>query len=243
MKNFKKTEPLYQKITGFRWLALAGAIALVILYLAIIWWVQPLLSSLLPYWLTLLVYGVLGGATLWIALDWLVKKLAQKSKAEADLRQAHEQLAETHRQLLAVHDIGREIASASDMQQVLTLATRAPSHLIGAKGATLVSFDSQNNRLNLDMAWGLSDSYLSGLRQRMQTGLSLEKCQHCSPLTARVTDNCPLFEGMQNLAEREGIQSLVSTSPIPVRWCIRPASSWKAGLRSCWSIEAVRPNR
>ena len=71
MKNFKKTEPLYQKITGFRWLALAGAIVLVILYLAIIWWVQPLLFSLLPYWLTLLVYGVLGGATLWIALDWL----------------------------------------------------------------------------------------------------------------------------------------------------------------------------
>ena len=209
MKKFKKSEPLYQKIAGFRWLALAGAIVLVILYLAVIWWVQPLISSMLPYWLSLLIYGVLGGAVLWITLDWLFKKLVLKSQAEAELRQAHQQLAETHRQLLAVHDIGREIASASDMQQILTLATRAPSHLIGAKGATLVSFDSQNNRLNLDMAWGLSDTYLSGLRQRMQAGLSTEQCRHCNPLTARVVDNCPLFEGMESLAEREGIQSLV----------------------------------
>ena len=132
MNYSNKAEPLYQKITGFRWLALAGTIALVILYLVVIWWVQPFLSSLLPYWLTLLIYGVLGGAALWITLDWLFKKLAQKSETEAELRQAHQQLAETHRQLLAVHDIGREIASASDMEQVLTLAARAPGHLVGA---------------------------------------------------------------------------------------------------------------
>ena len=59
MKYSNKTEPLYQKITGFRWLALVGAITLVILYLAVIWWVQPLISSLLPYLFTAASYALI----------------------------------------------------------------------------------------------------------------------------------------------------------------------------------------
>ena len=124
MKISNKTEPLYQKITGFRWLALVGAITLVILYLAVIWWVQPFLSSLLPYWLTLLIYGVLGGAALWITLDWLFKKLAQKSETEAELtaRKIHSLLDATkdRASALAGFASGLEPADAASLAALLS---------------------------------------------------------------------------------------------------------------------------
>lgn len=128
---------------------------------------------------------------------------------EAELRASHARLAEAHRQLLAAHDIGAEIASAEDIQQVLELAARAPVRLAGALGSAFITFDEERDRLHLDMAWGLSGPYVDGLRRRVEQGIPAERCRQCQPLQARVSADCPLFDGLQPLAAAEGIQSLV----------------------------------
>lgn len=134
---------------------------------------------------------------------------AAMAAREAELRASHQRLAEAHRQLLAAHDIGAEIASAEDIQQVLELAARAPVRLAGALGSAFVTFDEEQDRLHLDMAWGLSGPYVEGLRRRVEHGIPAERCRQCQPLQARVSSDCPLFEGLQPLAQAEGIQSLV----------------------------------
>ncbi|RME78946.1 MAG: GAF domain-containing sensor histidine kinase [Chloroflexi bacterium] len=153
--------------------------------------------------------GLLVGLASWLVLDRLYRQVVQAQKAQADLQTAYQALQETHRRLLTVHEIGRKIADAADIQQVLELASRAPTHVADAKGAAVIMVDDQQGRLKLDMAWGLSDAYLARLRQRMEAGLEANRCLTCKPLTARLGGDCILFGGMDDLARQEGIQSLI----------------------------------
>ncbi len=209
MKNDQKLRPLHQRIINLRRVAPLVILALAGLHQLTLWTLQPWVSPVYRRWLAVALYGLSGSLAVWFVLDWLAKKIAQHEQTEADLRAAHENLAENHRQLLAVHDIGCEIASASEMQQVLDLAARAPSHLTEAVGSTIITFDDDRDRLKLDMAWGLSDAYLGGLRQRMEAGVSATRCQQCTSLKAHLSIDCPLFVGMEELARHEGVKSLV----------------------------------
>lgn len=209
MKSVPKLYSLHQQIIHVRRAVPIAVFVGIVLLQIIIWSVQPYVPPAYDTWLVVGLYGLVGSLIAWFVLGWLAKKIASHEQTQADLQAAHKNLAETHRQLLAVHDIGREIASAGDMQQVLELAARAPGHLTSAVGSTVMTFDSNCDRLNLDMAWGLSDTYLDGLRERMAVGIHSERCLQCNPLMARVSSDCPLFEGMEQLAQREGIQSLI----------------------------------
>ncbi len=201
-----------RQVWRLRWLAPVVPLAVA----ALLQWVLGRLHPSVPegtlFWIGVLLHGLLGTIIIWLALGWLARNAARQEQTEAELRAAYESLAETHRQLLAVHDIGREIASAEDIQHVLEVAARAPVQLTGAIGAAVVTFDETSDggeRLKLDMAWGLSDTYLAGLRRRMAEGISAGRCLRCEHLTAHVSSDCPLFIGMQELARKEGIQSLI----------------------------------
>ncbi len=209
MRDNNKYQPLHQQITRLRWVAPVGILALAALYQLLLGRLPGWLPPGYYDWLAIIIYGLSGGLAAWYALGWLERRIARQEETEAELRAAHESLAETHHQLLAVHDIGREIASATDLQKVLELAARAPTHLAGAKGSTVITVDQEQGRLKLDMAWGLSDEYLDMLRRRMAGGLPSARCLSCQPLAARVGGDCVLFGGMDELARREGIQSLL----------------------------------
>ena len=201
----------YRQVWRLRWLAPLLPLSLAALHQLILGRLLPPLPEATHFGVTVLLYGLSGTVVIWLALGWLARNADRQERIEAELRAAYDSLAETHRQLLAVHNIGREIASAQDIQHVLELAARAPVHLTQATGAAVVMFEESpgGERLNLEMAWGLSDQYLAGLRQRMAAGIPAGRCRHCSHLTARVTSDCPLFVGMQDLARQEGIRSLI----------------------------------
>ncbi len=209
MENAQKSRPLHQLITDLRLVTPLVILALAGLHQLGLYILRPWVPYAYHAWLAVALYGLSGSLVVWFVLGWLAKQIALHEQTESELRVAHKNLAENHRQLLAVHDLGCEIASASDMQQVLELAARAPGHLTEALGSTIITFDDERDHLNLDMAWGLSDTYLDGLRRQIETGIPAQRCQQCNPLMAHVSSDCPLFEGMQGLAEREGIQSLV----------------------------------
>lgn len=200
---------LYKQIIKLRWMMPLVILAMAALHQFVLH--QLLLVLPIEYHtLTgIMLYGITGSIVVWIALSWLAGNAARQEQTEVELLAAYESLSETHRRLLAVHDIGKEIASAAEMQQVLELAARAPSRLAGAKGSAVITFDKEGNKLNLDMAWGLSNDYLHGLRKRVEAGIPADRCEACSVLGAEVSGSCPLFQGMQDLAQQEGIQSLV----------------------------------
>jgi len=212
-QQVKETRSFQRRIADLRWIAPLVLFALAALHQLVLQWLTPWLPDTYHFWIAVALYGLSGSIVVWLALDWLAKNAAHQEQTKAELRAAYDSLTETHRQLLAVHDIGREIASAEDMQQVLELAARAPVQLAGATGSAVVTFgDGQSGsdgRLKLDMAWGLSDDYLGGLRQRIEDGIPAGRCRGCDHLTARVSGDCPLFAGMQGLAQEEGIGSLI----------------------------------
>ena len=100
-----------------------------------------------------------------------------------------------------MHDLGQRLSSADDEQAVLELAAQAPLQLTAARASTVVSFDNERDRLKLDMAWGLSETYLSALRSRMDEGIPAARCRTCVPLRTKATSDCPLFVGLQTVAQ------------------------------------------
>ena len=204
----QRIRPQLKRFSGLSWNAVLAIVSVVFVIqlglLALVLWL-PGRSNI---WVAVGLIGLAGTLAAWLALGWFAGQMTRQRRTADELRQAYAKLAETHRQLLAVHDIGKEIASAADIQQVLELAARAPTHLAGAQGSAVVMFDDKQERLRLDMAWGLSDAYVTGFRQRIELGVPADRCQQCSALNAQVSGDCPLFDGMQTLARAEGIRSL-----------------------------------
>ncbi|MBI5032871.1 MAG: GAF domain-containing protein [Chloroflexi bacterium] len=176
-----------------------------------------------PILIEMTVFGITGTIVAWIVLTWIGKAVERQEKTEADLRgayieleksetnlrRAYTELEKTHRDLLSVHDIGKQIASAADIQEILELAAQAPVKLTNAVGSSYISFDHARNRLKLDMTWGLSETYVKALQDQVEIGIEGARCHGCAPLQAKVKSDCPLFHGLQAVAEREGIGSLV----------------------------------
>lgn len=202
------TRPSLKRLKNLSWNAVLAVVSVAFVVqlglLALAIW-RPGRSNA---WVAVALIGLAGTLAAWLVLGWFAGQMTQQRRTAAELRDAYAKLAETHRQLLAVHDIGKEIASAADIQQVLELAARAPSHLAGAQGSAVIVFDEKQEHLRLEMAWGLSNAYVTGFRQRIELGIPAERCQKCSTLHAQVSGDCPLFNGMQSLAASEGIRSL-----------------------------------
>ncbi len=200
--------PLLRALAVVRWLVPVLIFMASSLHEMILAWLLPRTDPRFHAWMPVIVYGVTGSVAVWWGVGVLIRTMEERERAVEELRSAYENLAETHRRLLAVYDIGREIASAADMGRVLEIAARAPVSLLNARGAGVFTFDEDRNRLHLEMVWGLSDEYVRQMRERVDLGLVADRCRSCEVLRANVSGDCPLFEGMKEIARREGIHSL-----------------------------------
>ncbi len=200
--------PLHFKLRRLRWIILPAIFLLAILYQLTLGALISPLPTHLHWWAELLVSSVLGSLLAWLGISWIAAAAGRQAEAEAQLRAAYQELEASHQKLLALQELGQRVANARDRQAVLELAARAPLQLAGANASTVVSFDEQNNRLTLDMAWGLSDAYLRALRARIEAGIAAERCRSCATLKTGLSGDCPLFDGLQSVARAEGIGSL-----------------------------------
>jgi len=176
--------------------------------LVVNWLVAPQMRIGLN-WTELLAYAITGSVVAWLGLGWIADGAARRAEAETQLRDAYAELDANHSKLQALHDLGQWLAAADDEQTVLELAAQAPIRLTAAQASTVVSFDNDHDRLKLDMAWGLSEDYLSALRVRLDSGVSAARCRTCVTLKTKATSDCPLFMGLQTVARAEGIESLI----------------------------------
>lgn len=188
-----ETTSLQRHLTRLRW-------ALPLIVLALAAFHQSLLYALWeqvpPAWYgptQLAVYGVTGILVAWIGLTWIIRAVAAREKSETDLRQAYADLERTNSQLQTIHEIGRRVTDAADIQELLDLAARTPVELLNALGSTVITFEQNSGRVNLEMTWGLGEPAVTALRRRLEAGLPAEICAHCRPLTAKVTEDCPLL--------------------------------------------------
>ncbi len=203
-----RSAPLHFQLRRVRWIVPVLVLIMAAAHQII---VRNLIALFFPLWAEaeLLLYSLTGSIVAWLGLSWLATAVSRQYEAESQLRTAYDELDANHQKLLALHDLGQNVSAASDRQAVFEMAARAPLELTGAQASTVASFDNGNNRLKLDMAWGLSESYLRSLRQRIDAGVMSERCRTCTKLYAHSSSDCPLFEGIQAEAMAEGIGSLV----------------------------------
>jgi nitrate/nitrite-specific signal transduction histidine kinase len=206
-----RSAPLHFQLRRIRWLAPVIVLLLAALHQLLL---QNLIVLAFPGWAEaarLLVYTFTGSIVAWIGISWLATAVTRRAEAEMELRDAYHELETNHQKLLALHDLGQSVAAASDKQAIFELTARAPLHLTEANSSTIVTFDGENgdSRLKLDMAWGLSESYLKALRSQIEKGVLADRCRTCTVLHAHADGDCPLFAGLQEQARQEGIRSLV----------------------------------
>ncbi len=199
---------LHIKLRRIRWMAFPGVFLLATLHRLFVRYVAHPLPGIWQPLAEILIYSITGSLVAWFGLSWIANAANRRAETEHQLQAAFEKLELRHQQLLRLNSIGEQIAAADTQHTILELATRAPLQLTKALASTVVSFD-QSKRLNLDMAWGLSDQYLGALRQRIDGGIDTERCRTCSALHAHADGDCPLFDGLQTFARDDGITSLV----------------------------------
>ena len=201
--------PLHTQLRRLRWLVPLGVFAVAALErIFVVAWLGPSAFS----WsdtLDILILGVVGSVAAWIGLSLLANAIERHVQAERHLQAAYAELEANHGRLLALNRIGEQIAAADSEETVLELAAQAPIELIGARASSIVTFDDAANRVQLDVAWGLSEPYVRALRAHIDAGIDATRCRECASLRARTRDGCPLFAGLETLAEAEGIASAV----------------------------------
>ncbi len=207
--NQVRNAPLHIQLRRLRWNVPLIVVALAALHQFVWHTVASSFSDNLQWWVELLGYSLTGSLVAWLGISWIAAAVTRRAEAETKFLEAYEELEANHKKLLALHDLGQHVANADDEQSILELAAQAPLHLVGAQGSTVVTLGSKHERLKLDMAWGLSENYVRALRNQLDTGVPAERCRTCTILQAKSSSDCPLFEGLQPVATREGIGSLV----------------------------------
>ncbi len=202
-------QPLHQQLRLLRWNAPMIVLVLAALHQLFVQTVIRPLNSPLGWWLEVLVYTVTGSIVAWWGLTYIARNAAKQSKTEQELRRAFAELEDSHRKLLALDRMGQYIASAPNEDEVYKVAVQAPTELVGAKAATLVIFDEDQQTLNLAMSWGLSEDYARAFHDYLGQGVAAERCRTCSTLHAHVDGDCPLFVGVADAAREDGVQSLM----------------------------------
>ncbi len=201
--------PLHQRVSYLRWLAPVIVLALAAIHQSVL---RLLLDHLPSAWhslIQLLVYGITGIVVAWMGLTWVARAASRQEQAEADMHRAYADLERTRRQLQTIQQVGRRVANATDVQELLDIAGRMPVEFLGARGTSVITFDDEQSQASLEMTWGLSDSAVSALREQIQADFPADRCARCRPLTAQVSQDCPLLTSLEAAGYAEGIGRVV----------------------------------
>jgi signal transduction histidine kinase len=177
---------------------------------------QALLFALLRFfptaqqeWIHLAAYSLTGVIVVWLGLRALLRAAARQEQAEADLRVAYADLTQTHRQLQAIHEVGRRVTNSSDVQELLEIAARIPVELLGAASASVITFDAERERSSLELTYGLDERAVRALRQQTEGAHSAQQCANCQPLTAHLSAECHLLASVAAAGNGRGPEHIV----------------------------------
>ncbi len=201
--------PLSQRVIYLRWATPVIVVALAAIHQGILYAELQHLPSAWHKLAQLAVYSVTGVVVAWIGLTWLVQAVRRQEQAEADLRNAYTEVERTRRQLQTIQQVGRRVANARDVQELLDIAARMPVEFLGARGTSVITFDEEKKRADLEIAWGLGDAAVHALRHQIRTGLPAGRCATCRPLTAQISQDCPLLTSLKAAGCAEDIGRVV----------------------------------
>lgn len=200
---------IYRRVAELRWPIVIIVIGAAAIHQALLFTLFRFLPPGQQGWAQLALYSLTGIIVVWIGLRQLAKAAARQEDAEQDLHDAYGELALAHRQLQTIHEVGQRVTNSADVQELLEIAARIPVELLGARGASVVTFDAEREHGALEMTYGLSQADVITLREEVATRFSAQRCANCQPLTAHVSDHCHLLESLQGSAGASPLDRIV----------------------------------
>lgn len=198
-----------RRLAELRWPIVIIVVGAAAIHQALLFALLRLFPTAQQEWIHLAVYSVTGVVVVWLGLRALLRTATKQEQAEASLRDAYADLAQTHRQLQTIHEVGRRVTNSSDVQELLEIAARIPVELLGAASASVITFDAERARSTLEMTYGLDAGAVQALRQQTETAHSAQQCANCQPLTAHVNDQCHLLASLQTSGNGAGLDRIV----------------------------------
>lgn len=200
---------VYRRIAELRWPIVIIVVGVAALHQALLFALLRVLPPAQHSLVHLAVYSLTGIAVAWIGLRQLGRAALRQERAEADLRQAYAELERTHRQLQTIHEVGQRVTNSSDLHELLEIAARIPVELLGAASASVITFDAERSRGDVELTYGLAEPAVLALRQQIATGFSAQRCADCQPLTAHINQECHLLRSLQGTGSGDGIDRVV----------------------------------
>ena len=198
-----------RRIAELRWPIVFIVIGVAAVHQAVLFGLLHLFPPQQQNLVQLALYSLTGVIVVWFGLRLLLKTTARQEQAEVDLRDAYAELELTHRQLQTIHEVGQRVTNSSDVHELMDIAVRIPVELLGATSSSVITFDSETDRGDLAMTYGLSEPGVQALRQEVSTTFSTQRCTDCQPLTAHVNNSCHLLESLQASGNSQGIDRIV----------------------------------
>lgn len=198
-----------RRIAELRWPIVFIVIGVAAVHQAVLFGLLHLFPPQQQNLVQLALYSLTGVIVVWFGLRLLLKTTARQEQAEVDLRDAYAELELTHRQLQTIHEVGQRVTNSSDVHELMDIAVRIPVELLGAASSSVITFDSETDRGDLAMTYGLSEPGVQALRQEVSTTFSTQRCTDCQPLTAHVNNSCHLLELLQASGNSQGIDRIV----------------------------------
>ncbi|MEZ4767458.1 MAG: GAF domain-containing protein [Caldilineales bacterium] len=188
---------IYRRIAQLRWPIVIIVVGAAAVHQALLFALFRFLPPGQQGWAQLALYSLTGVVVVWIGLRQLAKAAARQQDAEQDLHDAYAELALTHRQLQTIHEVSQRVTNSSDVQELLQIAARIPVELLGARSASVITFDGEQAHGALEMTYGLAEPAVQSLQDEVATRFSAQRCVNCQPLTAHIGDQCQLLESLQ----------------------------------------------
>ena len=198
-----------RRLAELRWPIVIIVVGAAAVHQALLFALLRLFPAAQQEWIHLAVYSVTGVVVVWLGLRALLRTATRQEQAEASLHAAYADLAQTHRQLQTIHEVGRRVTNSSDVQELLEIAARIPVELLGAASASVITFDAERARSTLEMTYGLDAAAVQALRQQTETAHSPQQCANCQPLTAHVNAECHLLASLQTSGNRADLDRIV----------------------------------
>ncbi len=198
-----------RRIAELRWPIVFIVVGVAAVHQAVLFGLLHLFPPQQQNLVQLALYSLTGVIVVWFGLRLLLKTTARQEQAEVDLRDAYAELELTHRQLQTIHEVGQRVTNSSDVHELMDIAVRIPVELLGAASSSVITFDSETDRGDLAMTYGLSEPGVQALRHEVSTTFSTQRCTDCQPLTAHVNDSCHLLESLQASGHSQGVDRIV----------------------------------
>ncbi|MFQ5854752.1 MAG: ATP-binding protein [Anaerolineae bacterium] len=144
------------------------------------WTVRLHLSTpLRTFLLEVLLFGVLGPATVWLILTWVARRVRERDEAEAHL--------------YSLYQLSRQAMLATETEELVDIALRVPEQVVDPVGTAVIVQEHPDGPWMLAGTHGFRTEQREALETYLMPAGAWVRCSQCEIRDCTALRNCPLL--------------------------------------------------